>query len=62
MPPQYGFEDELCFSATVYSSLGFGEVLPIGPMRQVVGVEAVTGLVLIASFTYVQMEGLWGDV
>jgi hypothetical protein len=63
-PPQQGFEDLLYFSATVYSSLGFGDVVPNGPMRQLVGIEAVTGLVLIAwtaSFTFVKMEKFWGD-
>jgi hypothetical protein len=63
-PPQQGFVDLLCFSATVYSSVGFGDVVPDGAMRQLVGIEAVTGLVLIAwtaSFTYLEMGKFWGD-
>ncbi len=64
-PPQEGFDDLLYFSATVYSSLGFGDVIPTGFMRQLVGIEAVAGLVLIgwtASFTYLEMGRFWdGD-
>ena len=63
-PPQQGFEDYIYFSATVYSSLGFGEIIPHGPLRQLVGVEALTGLVLIAwtaSFSYMEMEQFWGE-
>ena len=52
----------LYFSAETYTSLGFGDLTPIGPVRLLAGVEALNGLLLIgwsASFTYISMERLW---
>ena len=54
--------DYVYLSATVYSTLGFGDLLPTGPLRFMVGVESVTGLLLItwsASFTYLEMIQYW---
>ena len=56
------FADYLYFSATSYSTLGFGDVYPIGALRLVSGVEGINGLFLIAwstSFTYFVMDKLW---
>lgn len=50
------------FSAETYTSLGFGDVTPSGPIRLLAGVEALNGLLLIgwtASFTYLAMEHFW---
>jgi hypothetical protein len=50
------------FSAETYTSLGFGDVSPVGPVRLLAGVEALNGLLLIgwsASFTYISMERFW---
>jgi Ion channel len=52
----------LYFSAETYTSLGFGDLSPVGPVRLVAGVEALNGLLLIgwsASFTYIAMERFW---
>ena len=52
----------LYFSAETYTSLGFGDIVPVGPLRIVCGIEALNGLLLIgwsASFTYVFMEHFW---
>jgi hypothetical protein len=52
----------LYFSAETYTSLGFGDLTPVGPIRLLVGVEALNGLLLIgwsASFTYISMEKFW---
>ena len=52
----------LCFSAETYTSLGFGDLTPLGPVRLLAGVEALNGLLLIgwsASFTYISMERFW---
>ncbi|MBX3610944.1 MAG: two pore domain potassium channel family protein [Hydrogenophaga sp.] len=52
----------LYFSAETYTSLGFGDVTPLGPVRLLAGVEALNGLLLIgwtASFTYISMERFW---
>ncbi|MCP4000373.1 MAG: two pore domain potassium channel family protein [Gammaproteobacteria bacterium] len=57
-----GLLDYVYFSATVYSTLGFGDLLPTGPIRMIVGIESVTGLLLItwsASFTYLEMIQYW---
>lgn len=55
----------LYFSAETYTSLGYGDVIPRGPLRLLAGVEALNGLLLIgwtASFTYLCMERFWsGD-
>ena len=52
----------LYFSAETYTSLGFGDLTPTGPIRLLAGVEALNGLLLIgwsASFTYLAMERFW---
>ena len=52
----------LYFSAETYSSLGFGDLAPVGPIRLLAGVEALNGLLLIgwsASFLYIAMEQFW---
>lgn len=52
----------LYFSAETYTSLGFGDLTPTGPVRLLAGAEALNGLLLIgwsASFTYISMERFW---
>lgn len=54
----------LYFSAETYSSLGFGDVIPFGPIRLLAGVEALNGLLLIgwsASYAYLAMERFWDN-
>jgi len=56
------FADHLYFSAVVYTSLGFGDIVPLGPMRIVVAFEALTGLMMItwsASFAFLNMPRAW---
>lgn len=63
-PAHQSFEDLLYFSAVTYTSLGLGDVIPVGPMRQLAGLESLTGLVMIAwtaSFSFVQMKHFWGE-
>lgn len=53
----------LYFSAETYTSLGFGDLTPTGPLRLLAGVEALNGLLLIgwsASYAYIAMERFWG--
>lgn len=55
--------DCLYFSVSSYTSLGVGDIVPVGPLRFVAGFEALTGLVLItwtASFLFIEMEKAWG--
>lgn len=50
------------FSAETFTSVGFGDIYPIGPLRIVCGLEALNGLLLIgwsASFTFIYMEHFW---
>jgi len=56
------FVDYLYFSAETYTSLGFGDLIPVGPLRLVVSVETLNGLLLIgwsASYIYISMERFW---
>jgi hypothetical protein len=51
--------DYVYFSVVSYSSLGLGDVTPTGGLRLLVGVEAITGLILIGwtiTFTYIVTE------
>ena len=57
--------DYAYYSFATYTSLGFGDIIPLGALRFLTGMEALTGLVLIAwtaSFMYVQMMKLWKEV
>lgn len=50
------------FSFTSYTSLGLGDIEPLGHIRFLVGLEALTGLILVAwtaSFLYIQMQKYW---
>ncbi len=49
-------------SATTYSTVGYGDLIPHGPIRFLLGMEALVGLVMItwsASFTYLEMQRFW---
>lgn len=53
------------FSAETYTSLGFGDLIPVGSIRLLAGAEALNGLLLIgwtASFTYISMERFWSPI
>lgn len=54
--------DCVYFSFTTFTTLGFGDVEPFGPLRFLVGMESLTGLVLItwsASFLFFEMQRHW---
>lgn len=54
--------DYVYFSATTFTTVGFGDLAASGPLRFAVGTEALTGFVLItwsASFTFLEMEHFW---
>jgi Ion channel len=56
------FSDYVYFSAASYTSLGVGDIWPLGPVRIISGSEALTGLIMIAwtaSFTYLMMGRYW---
>src|SRR5438067_10236484 len=48
----------LYFSAETYTTLGFGDILPHGDLRMLVGLESLNGMLLIgwtSSYTYLSM-------
>lgn len=54
--------DSVYLSAVTYTTVGFGDLTPTGPLRFLIGTEALVGFVLItwsASFTYLEMERNW---
>ncbi len=54
--------DAIYFSFTTYTTLGFGDIEPLGTLRYLVGIEALVGLILItwtASFLYIEMQKYW---
>ena len=54
--------DCVYYSFTTYTTLGFGDIEPIGDIRFLTGIEALTGLVLItwsASFLFLEMQKYW---
>jgi len=56
------FSSYLYFSMETYTSLGLGDIFPLGRLRMLAGVEALTGLLMIswtASFTYLEMSRSW---
>ena len=57
-----GFLDCIYYSAVCFTTLGLGDVVPVGAVRFVTGSEALTGFVLLtwsASFTFVEMQRFW---
>lgn len=61
---QNAFAGFLYFSTETYTSLGLGDVYPMGDIRMVAGIEALTGLLMIswtASFTFLEMSRYWRD-
>lgn len=56
------FYTYLYFSAESYTTIGLGDIYPLGPLRLITGIEALNGLLLIgwsASFTYLAMQKFW---
>jgi hypothetical protein len=54
--------DAIYFSASVYTTLGFGDIVPTGAIRFLTGTEALSGFMLItwsASYVFVEMLKTW---
>lgn len=50
------------FSSETYTTLGFGDIYPTGPLRMICGIESLVGLLMVswtASFTYLEMRRYW---
>jgi hypothetical protein len=56
------FVDCVYFSASVFTTVGFGDLYPVGPIRTMSGTQGIAGLTLItwsASYTFVEMLKRW---
>lgn len=54
--------DAVYLSAATFTTVGFGDLSPTGPLRFLAGTEALTGFILItwsASFTFLEMARFW---
>ncbi|MCG8463632.1 MAG: potassium channel family protein [Xanthomonadales bacterium] len=57
-----GLFDAVYLSVATFTTVGYGDISPLGPLRFLMGCESLTGFVLItwsASFTYLEMERYW---
>jgi hypothetical protein len=57
-----GLVDYGYFSAVVFTTLGLGDIVPVGPVRIMTGAQSLVGFVLItwsASFTFIEMQTFW---
>ena len=56
--------DVVYVSATTYTTLGYGDFVPVGHLRFLFGMEALCGLVLVtwsASLTFLEMQRHWKE-
>lgn len=56
--------DAFYMSAMTYSTVGFGDLTPKGPIRWLAGTEALVGLMMVAwsaSFAFMEMSRHWRD-
>ncbi|MBE0488127.1 MAG: two pore domain potassium channel family protein [Halomonas sp.] len=56
------FLDHVYLSAVTYTTLGYGDLVPRGHIRFLMGTEALTGFMLItwsASLTFIEMQKHW---
>jgi hypothetical protein len=52
------------FSAETFTTLGLGDIYPVGPLRLLASIEPINGLMLLgwsASFTYYLMQRFWDE-
>lgn len=60
--PDTSLLDAVYLAAITFTTVGFGDLAPVGPIRFIGGTMALTGFVLItwsASFTFLEMERYW---
>ena len=60
--PKPGLLELMYFSAITYTTVGYGDLFPLGSLRFLAAVESLAGFVLVswsASFTYLVMERYW---
>ncbi len=60
--PAASIIDCIYFSASVFTTVGFGDLYPTGAIRTMTGTQGIVGLTMItwsASYTYVEMVKIW---
>ena len=63
-PLQEGLSDFVYFSASTYTTLGYGDFTPSGAMRVLSGTEALVGIGMItwtASLLFLEMQRDWAE-
>jgi len=56
--------DYVYYSFITYTTVGYGDMVPRGPIRFIAATEALTGWVLLgwsASFTFLEMQRFWRE-
>lgn len=59
-----GFDEFFYYSAVTYTTLGFGDITPLGYLRLLTAVESLTGMLLVAwtaSILFLAMQHLGGE-
>merc|ERR1712138_98132 len=54
--------DCVYFSFTTFTTLGYGDIVPLGQLRYLTGIEGLTGFLLLtwsASFLFLEMQRYW---
>jgi hypothetical protein len=54
--------DAVYLSTVTYTTVGYGDLTPEGPLRLLLGMESLSGFLLVtwsASFTYLEMQRNW---
>jgi len=60
--PSQSLTDSVYFSASSYATLGYGDVIPRGPVRLLASITSLTGFMMItwsASATFLEMQRHW---
>ncbi|MEO6244242.1 MAG: potassium channel family protein [Opitutaceae bacterium] len=59
---ELGWLDHVYFSFVTFTTVGYGDVVPVGPIRFIAATEALNGWMLLgwsASFTFLEMQRFW---
>ena len=54
--------DAVYLSTVTFTTVGYGDLIPQGPLRLLLGIESLSGFLLVtwsASFTYLEMQRNW---
>lgn len=61
-PTDVAWLDYVYFSFVTYTTVGYGDFVPVGPIRFIAATEALNGWVLLGwsvSFTFLEMQRFW---